>query len=172
MSPRTARAVSTAVVGGIAALVFFQVGLYFWVGLTAWASLADAPEGPNGFKQTMGSLLFGAVMGWVAVIASLLITVPTEGWYWIPRIAAMIAVALYLLESATKVELFSRRSACLLGFGSVLGATYLTMVETTGIGRFVGAHLSNPIIMVVLAVLAGAVLAKTSDAIAGALSKG
>lgn len=169
VSPRTARSVSTAIVGGVAALVLFRVGIYFWLAVTAWAALADAPEDQGGFKRTLGSLLFGAVMGWAAVVVSLLITVP-DGWYWVPRIAGTIAVALFVMESASRVELFSRRLACLLGFASVLGATFLSLVESTGIGRFFGAHLTNPLLMVVIAFVAGAVLAKASDGIARALA--
>ncbi len=171
MSPRTARSVSTALVGGVAALVFFRTGLYFWVALTAWAALTDAPAGADSFKHTLSSLLFGAVMGWVAVVASLLVPVPAAGWLWVPRAAAAILITLYFLDAAARVELFSRRSASLLGYASVLGATYLAVSDVAGMGRFLGARLSNPLVSVIVALLGGAVVSWIADGVTKSLAK-
>lgn len=171
MSPRSARALSTAVVGGVAALCFFLAGLFVWVGLLAWALLAEAGDDPEALKRTVGGAVFGAVVCWAAILASLLVPVPPEGGLWMPRLAAAMALSLYLLEMGTAVTLFSRRAACLAGYAALLGVGAVTAGEGAAFERFTGAHLSNPLVATVIALLGGVVFGQIAKSMTGALSK-
>ena len=85
----------------------FGQGLFFWAGIVGWAVLAEAGGDPAAMKKTLGGTIFGACLAWVALVVSLLIPVPPEGWMWVPRLAVTVALSLYLLEMAAGVELFS-----------------------------------------------------------------
>lgn len=157
MSPRSARAVSTAVVGGLAAMVFFRIGLFFWVGIVGWAVLAEAGDDPAAMKKTLGGTLFGAALAWVALLISLFIPVPPDGWMWVPRLAAMVALSMYLLEMGAGVDLFSGRLARMAGYASLFGAAAITVAGDDAAGQYTAAHLSNPLIATVVALVLGAV---------------
>lgn len=172
MSPRNARAFGSAIVGGIAALVFFRLGLLFWVGILGWAAMAEADGVKPSMKAVMGSGVFGAIVGWAGIVASLLIPVPAEGWLWVPRLAVAVALSLYVLEWGTRVKAFSHRPACYLGYASVFGATALALAGVTGIGRFFDPHLSNPLLGTIVAYIGGVLAGSARHSITSALSKG
>ncbi len=171
MSPRSARALSTAVVGGLAAMVFFRFGLFFWAGVVAWAVLAEAGDNPSAMKLTLGGSIFGAVVAWAAILVSALIPVPPEGWMWVPRLGVAVALSLYLLEMATATPLFSNRLACLLGYASLFGVAAVTAAEANVFGRYTGPHLSNPLVGTVLALIGGVLAGQIAKSMTGALSK-
>ena len=153
-------------------MVFFRVGLFFWVGIVGWAVLAEAGEDPSAMKKTLGGTVFGAVLAWVALLVSLFIPVPPDGWMWVPRLAAMVALSLYLLEVASSVDLFSARLARLAGYASMFGVAAVTAAEADATGRYTGAHLSNPLIATVIALVLGAVAGQAAKSLTGALAKG
>lgn len=163
---------STAVVGGLAALLFFRVGLFFWTGIVGWAVLDESGDDPAATKKTLGGTLFGAMVAWVALVVSLLIPVPPEGWMWVPRLAVMVALSLYVLEMASSVDLFSGRLARLAGYASLFGAAALTAAEAAAFEQYTGAHLSNPFIATVIALVGGVLAGHVAKSMTGALSKG
>lgn len=171
MSPRNARALSTAVVGGVGALVFFRFGLYFWVGLLAWAVAAEAGEDSTATKKTIGGAVFGALLAWAALVVSLLIPVPPDGWLWVPRLAAALALSLYLLEMGTAIDLFSKRLACLAGYASVLGAAAITATaEGSALVRYTSVRHANPLVSTVIALVGGVLLARVAKSMEKALA--
>ena len=170
MSPRSARAVSTAVVGGLAAMVFLRAGLFFWVGIVGWAVLAEAGDDPTAMKKALGGTLFGAVLAWVALLVSLLIPVPAEGWMWVPRLAAMVALSLYLLEMASSVDLLSGRLARLAGYAAMFGVAATTAAEADVMGRYTATHLSNPLLASVIALILGIVAGRLAKSMEKALT--
>lgn len=172
MSPRTARSISSAVVGGLAAMVFFWAGLYFWIGVMGWAAVAEAREDPQGLKRTIAGMAFGAFLAWLGIAVSLLIPVPADGWLWMPRLAVALGVALFLLEMGTKADLFSRRSACLLGFAAVIGVGAVTVAEVTGFQRFTSVHLYNPLLAALVAQTLGAIAGQAAESMHRSLATG
>ena len=170
MSPRNARAVSTAVVGGLAALVFFRLGLFFWTGVVGWAVLAEMGDDPAAMRKALGGSLFGAVIAWVAVVVSLLIPVPPEGWMWVPRLAVMVALSLYVLEMASGIDFFSGRLARLAGYASLFGVAAVTAAEAAAFQRFTGPHLSNPLISTVIALILGILAGQVAKSMEKALA--
>lgn len=170
MSPRSARAVSTAVVGGLAALVFFRLGLFFWTGVVGWAVLAEAGDDPGAMRKALGGSLFGAVIAWAALLVSLLIPVPPEGWMWVLRLAVMVALSLYVLEMASSIDFFSARLARLAGYASLFGVAAVTAAEAAALQRYTGAHLSNPLLSTVIALVLGVLAGQLAKSMEKALA--
>lgn len=170
MSPRNARALSTAVVGGVAALLFFRLGLLFWVGILGWVARGDSEHTPGVVTRAMAGGAFGAFVGWLGIVISLLIPVPPEGWLWVPRLAAAVALSLYALEWGMRFDALSSRSACLLGYGAVFGATALLLANLNGLGHFVQPRLSNPLVGTIVAFIGGVLAGQAGAALQGKLT--
>ena len=64
MSPRNARSLGSAIVGGVTALVFFRLGLLFWVGIVGWVAFAEAEGDGSPLIRVICSGVFGALVGW------------------------------------------------------------------------------------------------------------
>ena len=172
MSPRNARSLGSAIVGGVTALVFFRLGLLFWVGIVGWVAFAEAEGDSSPLMRVICSGVFGAVVGWGGIVTSLLIPVPADGWLWVPRLAVAVAISLYVLEWGTQFDALSRRTAAYLGYAGVFGATALALASLTGISQFIDPHLSNPLIGTVIAFTGGALAGSAWKSMTITLSKG
>jgi hypothetical protein len=172
MTPLTARSTSIALVGGVAAMLFWTVGLLFWAGVIAWAACMEAGGDSDAVRKTIAGNTFGAVMGWIALTVALLIPVSPEGWVWVPRSAIPVAITLFFIVMATRVPLLSRLNASLYGYGAVFGAFLVIAAETTSLDRLTSVHLYNPVLAVVISMVGGAVCAPVATRLTAALSKG
>lgn len=168
MTSLNARATGTAVVAGLGALVYFHQGLYFWTALLGWAAFVEAGGDGAALKKAVAGTSFGAFMAWAAIVVSLLIPIP-DGWWWVPRIAATIAIALYILVIATRTEMLSRLFAGMVGFAALISAAALAVETTVGLGRYTGLHHSNPLVGAIVGMIGGALLGFVAHRLSGAL---
>jgi len=172
MSPRSARAVSTAVVGGLAAMVFFRFGLLVWAGLLAWAVLVPGGDEPGALQKTIAGTTFGAIMAWVAFMLNLLVSVPAEGWLWVPRIGVAVGITLLILCLATGIPLLSRLSASLAGYAALFGGMATAIAGMSDSSILNTPHLSNPLINVVISMAGGALFASAAKKLEASFTKG
>jgi hypothetical protein len=173
MTARTARAVSLGLLGGIAALLFISQGLLYWAGLIAWASFLELGGDTAALKKTIAGNLFGAFMGWVALIVTVLIPASASGESWLLKAGVVDAVALVLVVLATRFEMLSRVSTSLYGFAAVIGAVVLSVAleNVSGLEQLTGFHHFNPFLLVVASMILGAVFGLASNKLAEALTK-
>lgn len=171
MSPLTARALSTAVLGGLALVLFLTQGLLAWAGFVAWAGFLAAGGDTTAFKLSVAGNIFGAVMAWAALMLITVIEVDPETALWMPRGIAAVAVTLFVLVMASRVELFSSVPAALLGYASVYAALSIPMYNLRGWERLTGMHMYNPFIQVVLSMVGGALVGLLAVRLAAALAK-
>ena len=171
MSPLTARSVSMALLGGIATVLLYSQGLLVWAGFVAWAAFLEAGGDTAALKTTIAGNLFGACVAWVALTVTLHIPVPSEGAAWILRAGALVAVTLPLLVMGTRIALFSRASTNLLGYAAMFGAVAIAIPVVTILDRLQSFHLYNPLIVVALSMITGAVFGLLSNKLTEALTK-
>jgi len=171
MSSQSARSVSLALVGGVAAMLFFSQGLFVWAGLVGWAAFLDAGGDTPALMKTIAGTMFGAVMGWVALRGMFLIDVPPEGWLWIPRAAIMVVITLFLLSMATRIEMFSRLSTNLFGYASMFAASGMTLQSMALADRLSSFHFANPFVLLVLSMAGGSIFGLASNKLTEALTK-
>ena len=171
MSKATARAVSMAVLGGVMMVLFATQGLLFWAALIAWGGFLAAGGDSGALKKTIAGNTLGAALGWVALMVAQVIVIAADSWLWMPRIGAAVAVTLFVLVLASKVDAFSHLPAGLMGFAAMVGAYSIPIMQLNGWERLTGMHLYNPFIQVVLSMLGGAVFGLLSSRLEVALSK-
>ena len=171
MSPRIARSVSIALLGGVVTVVLFGLGLLVWAGLIGWAAFIDAGDDAAALKKTVVATVFGASLAWGALVATRLIPVPPDNWLWMLRAGVAVAITLWILVVATQVPLLSRVSTSLYGYAAMFGAFAMEIEEMTGLERLTSLHLYNPFFTVVFSIVIGAVFGLLSGKLTGALSK-
>jgi hypothetical protein len=171
MTPLTARAVSIALLGGAAAVLFATQGLVSWVAVLGWGGYVAAGGDSTALKRTIAAGLLGALLAWVALLIRHQFVVPPDSWLWMPRAGIAVAVTLFVLGMATKVDLFSHLPSGFIGYAAVFGTFAIPDSAAAGQERLMGLHLYNPFIQASLSLVAGAVLGAISVAVAGVLSK-
>ena len=171
MSKTTARAVSMALLGGIMMVLFVTQGLLFWAGLIAWAGFVSAGADGGALKKGIAGYVLGAALAWVALFLTHLIVVASDSWLWMPRIGAAVAVTLFVLVLASKVEILSHLPSSLMAYGALIGAYSIPIMQLDGWARLTGLHLYNPFIQVVLSMILGGVFGQLSARFEAGLSK-
>lgn len=167
--PGVARATSMLLVSGVVAAVYFSQGLHVWAGLIAWASFLDAGGTGPALKRTIAGNSLGVCVGWVAEIVVFSIPVDPATWHWIPRSAGAIALSLPVLLLATRFALFSHLPALLYGFAAVFGAILIPYGDLTGPQRLAAVHLYNPLFLLVISMVGGAVAGLAAERLTPAL---
>jgi hypothetical protein len=163
--------VSLALVGGVAAMLFFRFGLLIWAGFVAWAILAGAGDDSSALQKTIAGTIFGAVMAWGAFMLNTLVEVPAEGWLWVPRIGVSVAITLLILGVATRASMLSYLPASLAGYAALFGAMATAIAGQSDASILNSPHLHNPLINVVISMVGGALFASASNRVAGSLTK-
>lgn len=171
MPPLTARALSTALLGGVAIVLFLTQGLLMWVGFIGWAAFIEAGGDGSAFMKTITGNIFGALLAWAALLVAVSVSVPADGWLWMPRTGLAVAISLFALVYASRFAPLARISTSLLGYAAVFGTAAIAVAEVTGAERLTRFHLYNPLIVTVLSMVGGAVFGLMSNKLADALTK-
>jgi hypothetical protein len=159
-----------ALFGGIALILFRTQGLLLWAGFVAWAAFLDAGGDGAALKKTIVGNIFGAFMAWVALLLVLYVVVPAGSWLWMPRTALAVAVTLLVLGLAARSELLSHVPSSLYGYAAVFGSWAVVVPDSPGPERLTDLHLYNPIIVVVISMVIGAVFGLLSNKLADSLA--
>lgn len=170
MSIVISRAVGAAVLAGAATFVILGpgagYGVQIWAVLVAWASFHRFNGKFEGLKSTLINNLFGAILGWLALILVTQLpygaTIGLAAW-------AGVAVAITIggLVFASKLPALGEISVSLLGYATILG---LALGEDRS-DKVLTPSLENPLVIAALSLIAGAILAFVAEAAAEALRK-
>jgi hypothetical protein len=172
MSSQSAKSVSMALVGGVAAMLFFRFGLLIWAGFVAWAVFVGTGDDSAALQKTIAGTIFGAVIAWVAFMLNLMVAVPAEGWLWVPRIGVAIAITLLIIGMvSSRVSALSSLPAALAGYAGVFGGMATAIAGQSDATVLNSPHLHNPLINVVISMVGGALFASASKKLAGSLTK-
>jgi len=166
----TALAISIGLLGGIAAWLFLGpiggLGLSIWAAFIAWASFYHCGGKEAGLQKTVVNNVFGAIVGWVALM--LVTQIPLANSLGLPIWAGIcVAITVFILVLAAKIPLLSDIPAGVLGFASVV-ALALAGGKLTAL---TAASLENPLPNIVVSMVIGALFGYVSEKAAGAISK-
>lgn len=173
MSKLTALALSIAVLGGIWA--FLALGplagsVLVWAGFIAWGCYFHTGGDSAALQKTIVGMVYGAVIGGIALF--LVVNNPAG----LPAAAAApvyVAVTVFFLVIVAGVNLLSVVPANVYGY-AVTVAYSLHQPTADGVGplaNLTAANLANPVLLVALSVVLGAVFGMLSGKVAGALGK-
>ncbi len=167
MSKLTALATSIAVLGGVWA--FLALGplsglVLVWAGFIAWGCYFAAGADNAALQKTIAGMIFGAVM---AGIALALVNANPFGLPGAVGPAVYVAVTVFPLVAVAGCSLLSVVPANVYGYA----ATVAYALHQTGAGSTTAMDMSNPVLLIALSAVFGAVFGMLSGKAAGMLGK-
>lgn len=167
MSKLTALAVSIAVLGGVWAFLALNplsgVALV-WVGFIAWGAFFHSGGDTAALQKTIAGMSYGAVL---AGIALHLVSGGVLGGLGNLAAPVIIAVTVFPLVIIAGVSLLSVVPNNVYGYAATAG---LALTANTA-GNTLAADLSNPVLIVIISSVLGAVFGLLSGKLAGVLGK-
>ncbi len=154
-----ALAVSIGLLGGVATWLFLTLGsIQIWIAFIAWGSFYHCGGGTDGLQKSLTANVWGAVVGFVAMVLVLQVNLGLPGVLW-----ASIAVALtvFILVLGAKIEALGAIPAGVYGYASVAGYTLLSGADVTQ------ADMGNPLVVAVASMVLGAIFGIVSEKFAG-----
>lgn len=171
MSLITALAISIGVLGGVATYIsladHFGLGLQIWAIFIAWGCFFHNGGGTKGLLDTVFGNVIGGVMAAVALIA--LDMSGLAGMLGVP-VAAGICVggAVAIMILLANIPLFSSIPAMVYGFAATAALALLT--SRIGADSMMATSLDNPLAIIAMSMVVGAIFGFVSEKIAGALN--
>ena len=167
MSKLTALALSIAVLGGIWA--FLALGplsgyVLVWAGFIAWGCYFALGANTQALQKTIVGMIYGAI---IAGVALALVGANPLGLPGATGPAVYIAVTVFLLVIVANVSMLSAVPANVFGYA----ATAAYALQTTGAGSPMVMDLTNPVLIVALSTVFGAVFGMISGKVADTLGK-
>lgn len=167
MSKLLALALSIAVLGGVWA--FLALGplagmVLVWAGFIAWGCYFHTGGDAAALQKTIVGMIYGAV---IAGVALALVGANPLGLPGAAGPAVYIAVTVFLLVIVAGVNLLSVVPANVYGYAATAGYA----LQTTNAGSVMATNLTNPVLIVSLSVILGAIFGMLSGKLAGILGK-
>jgi Protein of unknown function (DUF1097) len=167
MSKLTGLALSIAVLGGVWAFLALNplaVAALVWVGFIAWGCYFHSGADTAALQKTIAGMSFGAVMAGVAFY--LLGTHMFDGLGALGA-PVVIAITVFPLVIVAGMNLLSVVPANVYGYAATAGYA-LTKADA---GSVTAMDLTNPVLLVIISTVLGAVFGMISGKVAGMLGK-
>lgn len=166
MSKVIALAISIAVLGGIWA--FLALGplagfVLVWVGFIAWGCFFHTGGDTVALQKTIAGMIYGAIIAGIAL--ALVVTNPL-GLPASVAAAIYIAITVFFLVIVANFSLLSVVPANVYGYAATAG--YALSTETAG--NYAAVDFTNPVLLVALSVILGAIFGLVSAKVAAAIS--
>ena len=167
MSKLTALAVSIAVLGGVWAFLALNPlagAALVWVGFIAWGCYFHTGGDTAALQKTIAGMIFGAVM---AGIALYLVGSGMLGGLGVLAAPVIIAVTVFPLVIVAGNTLLSVVPANVYGYAATAGYA----LSKADAGSVTAMDLTNPVLLVAVSTVLGAVFGMASGKLAGVLGK-
>jgi len=167
MSKLTALSISIAVLGGIWA--FLALGplagfVLVWAGFIAWACFFHTGADMPALQKTIVGMSYGAV---IAGIALLLATTNPLALPGVIGTAIYVGVTVFFLVIVARFDLLSVVPANVYGYA----ATAAFGLQTANAGSAITMNMTNPVFIVILSTVLGAIFGLLSAKLAAAIEK-
>ena len=175
MPQLVALSLSIAVLGAIWA--FLALGplagfVLVWAGFIAWGCFFHSGGDTAALQKTIAGTAYGAVVAWIALLIIVNVPVPALGPVWAPLV---VGVTVFFLGIVASVDLLSVVPANVYGYASTVA--YSLSVPTDGdagtgpLANLVTPNFDNPLVLLIVSFVIGAVFGLLSGKCAGALTK-
>ncbi len=167
MSKLTALAVSIAVLGGVWAFLALNplaATALVWVGFIAWGCYFHTGGDTAALQKTIAGMIFGAVM---AGIALYLVGSGMLGGLGVLAAPVIIAVTVFPLVIVAGNTLLSVVPANVYGYAATAGYA----LSKADAGSVTAMDLTNPVLLVAVSTVIGALFGVASGKLAGMLGK-
>ena len=168
MSTNTALAISVGVLGAIATWLFLGPlggALAIWAAFIAWGCFFHCGGKESGLQSAILGNVAGAIVAGITLYAALQTGVgDTLGVPIWAGICVGIGVAVMVLLA--NIPLFASIPAQVYGFASVVALTLMG----NGAGNLMTGSLANPVVVIILSMIVGAIFGYVSEKVAGMLA--
>jgi hypothetical protein len=168
MSQLVALSVSIGLLGGIATILYLNLGLLIWAGFIAWACFFHSGGDGNALRNTIVGNAFGAFCAWVAALIILhfpladSLTLPV----WAGIVVGLTVMAMCL---AAHIKAFSVIPASVYGYAATF-AYLLQTADTMTKDKLMSASMGNALLVVIISMAIGALFGLASGKLGGALA--
>ena len=168
MSQLVALSVSIGLLGGIATILYLNLGLLIWAGFIAWACFFHSGGDGNALRNTIVGNAFGAFCAWVAAV--IILSFPLADSLTLP-VWAGIVVGLTVMAMclAAHIKAFSVIPASVYGYAATF-AYLLQTADTMTKDKLMSASMANALLVVIISMAIGALFGLASGKLGGALA--
>lgn len=173
MSKLTALSVSIALLGGVWA--FLALGplsgfVLVWAGFVAWGCYFHTGGDAAALNKTIAGTVYGCVLAWVALLLIVNVSVPLPAPLW-PAI--VVAATVFLLVIVASIDLLSAVPAQVYGYAATVAYALQTPTNDAGgpLQSLTMASFANPLILLAVSFVIGAIFGMLSGKLSGALAK-
>lgn len=169
MTSLVALSISIGVLGGVATWLALGPldGIFFiWVAFIGWATYFATGGNNAALKTTIVCGIWGVICAWVAGLILVNVEIAALGTVW-PAI--VVGVTVLVLCLGAHVEALSNIPASVYGYAAT--AAYMLVGGTMNMGALTAANMTNPLIVISVSIIVGAVFGLLSGKLAGVLGK-
>jgi hypothetical protein len=174
MSQLPALSLSIAVLGAIWA--FLALGplsgcVLVWAGFIAWGCYFHTGANSNALTKTITGTVYGAIIGWIALLIIVNVAVPSLGVVW-P--ALVVGFTVFFLVIVASINLLSVVPANVYGFAAIVAYSLhqpSSPPSTGPLQNLTAVSFANPLILLILSLVIGALFGWASNKLSGVLAK-
>ena len=174
MSKLPALSLSIAVLGAVWA--FLALGplsgfVLVWAGFIAWGCFFHSGADEKALSRTIAGNVYGAIVAWVALLIIVKVPVPALGAVW-PAI--VVGATVFFLVIVASVDLLSVVPANVYGYAATVAYSLHQGADAAGVGplqSLTAASLANPLVLLIVSMVIGAVFGYVSAKLADALTR-
>ena len=175
MPQLAALSVSIAVLGAIWA--YLALGplsgfVLVWAGFVAWGCFFHSGGDNDALAKTIVGNIYGVVLAWIALLV--IVNVPVEGLGTVWP-AIVVGVTVFALVIVASIEKLSVVPANVYGYASMVAYSLHQATDTeagTGpLANLASASFQNPLVLLIVSMVIGALFGLASGKLAGALTK-
>ena len=175
MPQLVALSASIAVLGAVWA--FLALGLLsgfvlVWAGFVAWGCFFHTGGDEKALTKTIAGNVYGVFIAWIALLIIVNVQVAALGTLW-PAI--VVGVTVFLLVIVASIEPLSAVPANVYGYAATVAyALHQATDAEAGTGplaNLVSGSFQNPLVLLIVSMVIGALLGFVSGKLAGAMTK-
>jgi hypothetical protein len=174
MSQLPALSLSIAVLGAIWA--FLALGplsgcVLVWAGFIAWGCYFHTGANSNALTKTIAGTVYGAIIGWIALLIIVNVAVPSLGVVW-P--ALVVGFTVFFLVIVASINLLSVVPANVYGFAAIVAYSLhqpSSPPSTGPLQNLTALSFANPLILLILSLVIGALFGWASNKLSAVLAK-
>ena len=174
MSQLSALSLSIAILGAIwayLALGPLSGDVLVWAGFIAWGCYFHTGANSNALTKTIVGTAYGAFIGWIALLIIVNVAIPSLGTAW-PAI--VVGVTVFFLVIVASINLLSVVPANVYGYAAIVAYSLQTTPPpplTGPLQNLTSGSFANPLILLIVSLVVGAIFGMLSNKLAGALAK-
>jgi hypothetical protein len=142
-----------------------------WAGFIAWGCYFHSGADGKALTKTIVGTCYGAFIGWIALLLVVNTSMPALGVVW-PAI--LVGVTVFFLVIVASIDALSVVPANVYGYAAIVAYALHQPSADPGVGplkNLTSGSFANPLILLILSLILGALFGMFSGKLAAALTK-